>query len=369
MSLAESQPGQGSTAASTSQAGAAPLTGAPDQSHTLPSSPSTSATQTSGSAGGSFSNQVVVPSRGVTVLLYDNDPAFAAKTGVLIDRLASLNANSISLTIPLFQSGSIYATDIHMDSTRTPSLANLQTFIQAAHQRGMTVLLRPLLDDQNIGNGWRGVLAPSPRQAWYDNYLPILRQLATLGPSAGLDTLDVGSELLSLQTDTAEWTAIVADIRSHFSGAVTFSTNWDHAFPAFAPSLNFLSIDAFYPLYAPVNANVQQLVQAWQPWLTQAAQTRTAWGKPVVFTELGVTSQVGSFRQPWNWNNGQPVSMEAQRLYYQASCQAVRPYKIGMYWWAFYNLDPLSSPLTDASYDPEGKPAEGEIGRCYSAAG
>ena len=334
--------------------------------------PGTASELASGVGGGGFANQPLIPFRGVTVLLYGNDPSFATKTAVLLDRLAGLGAHSVSLTIPFFQSASVSATDVHMDPVVTPTLANLRIFIAAAHQRGMSVLLRPLLDDLNIQQAdnfqgqWRGTLNPQPRILWYGNYeTQVLLPLASLGASAGLDVLDVGSELQSLEGDTAAWLNVISHVRGVYSGALTFSTNWGHPFPAFGGSLNFLGIDAFYPLSAPVNANVAQLVAAWQPWLNQAAQIRTTWGKPVVFTELGTTSQVGSFVQPWNWNNHQPVSLETQRLYYQAACQAARPFKIGLFWWA-YNFDPLTSPSTDPGYDPQGKPAESEIARCYS---
>lgn len=37
----------------------------------------------------------------------------------------------------------------------------------------------------------------------------------------------------------------------------------------------------------------------------------------------------------------------------------------GMYWWE-YLLDPVASPTTDPGFDPQGKPADVEIGRCYA---
>jgi hypothetical protein len=326
--------------------------------------------------------------RGVTVLLYgygvsDTTTAatFAAKAAARLDHIRSIGAQSVSLTIPLFQSAlpqpSIGgSTDIHADTYRTPSPANVETFVQLAHQRGMTVLLRPLLDDQNLSAAscnadhtscpiWRGMIdAGASQGTWFANYQAALLLYATLGPEQ-VDVLDVGSEFDTLQSKYPDlWSNLIGVLRQSYAGALTYSSNWGNPYPSFWPLLDVLGIDAFFPLNAPNNATSAQLVQAWQQWLPQLAQLR---GKPVIFTEIGVTSQVGAYRLPWDWNPGTGLSLETQRLYYAASCAAV-PLHIGMYWWAYYNLDPLPSPLTDVSYDPEGKPAEAEISNCLRAA-
>ena len=236
----------------------------------------------------------------------------------------------------------------------------------------MAVLVRPLLDDQAIQladhyrGAWRGTLAPTSVSTWFSTYQSVLQQFATLGPSAGLDALDIGTEFDSLEGYTANWDAIINALRPNFSGPLTYSVNWDRSYPAFGFQLDFLGIDAFFPLNAPANASVAQLVQAWQPWLAKVAQTRAAYGKPLVFTEIAVPAVVAGWTQPWNWNSTLPISLESQRLYYQASCQAIRPLHIGTYWWAYYNLDPTASPSTDSGFDPYGKPAETELSHCYN---
>jgi glycosyl hydrolase family 113 len=316
--------------------------------------------------------------RGVTMLLYgnyDSDASYAGKVSAYLDHLKGLGVDSVSLTIPLFQSA-WNSVDPHPDPARTPSVGNVRSFVQQAHQRGISILLRPLIDDQNLYSAhWRGTIDPSPNQAaWFNTYKAVLQPYAALGPSDGLDVLDVGSELITLARKYPNWWALIIDqLKLTYHGAVTYSTNWDWAglpgssqpYPSFTTQLDFLSIDAFYPLNAPINATIAQLNAAWQPWLSKVAQLRAYYKKTVVFTELGVTSQVGAYRQPWVWNPNTGLSLEAQRRYYVASCAATRPYRLGLYWWAYYSLDAPSSPLTDPGYDPHGKPAEAEIGHCY----
>jgi hypothetical protein len=85
-----------------------------------------------------------------------------------------------------------------------------------------------------------------------------------------------------------------------------------------------------------------------------------------VLTELGTTSEPNSYLTPYNWNHGGKVSLEAQRRYYAAACQALKPVVSGMYWWVYYtNWFDKVQPDTDPGYQPAGKPAEQEITACY----
>jgi hypothetical protein len=65
------------------------------------------------------------------------------------------------------------------------------------------------------------------------------------------------------------------------------------------------------------------------------------------------------------YNSGAAANPQAQAAYYAAACQAIRPYHIGLYWWDYDGLDPLSAPSSNNGFSPYGKPAEDEMARCY----
>ena len=323
------------------------------------------------------SGQVVVGTRlshglpafqgGVIVYADGNDPALLANAKRLLDHLVTVKVNTVALAFPLYQT-SWTSTDVHADASKTPSDAFIKGFVDAAHQRDLAVLLRPLIDDTPLmqSGHWRGQLKPSDAGAWFASYKAELMSIATLAQGQGVEVLDIGTELNSLQTNTAAWLDLISAIRGVYSGQLTYSSNWDVAYPAFGSALDFASIDAFYPLSAPDNASVAQLVSAWQPWASQISQVHASLGKAVVLTELGTTSEVGSYRSPFNWQHGGHVSLEAQRAYYSASCQALKPIVAGMYWWVYYtNWFDKVVPASDPGYQPVGKPAEAEITACY----
>ena len=305
---------------------------------------------------------------GVIVYADGNDPGLLSDAERLLDHLVAIRVNSVALAFPLYQT-SWTSTDVHADAVKTPGDTFIQGFIAAAHERDLAVLLRPLIDDTPLMNAghWRGQLLPSSAGAWYASYKAMMLKYAGLAQAEGGEVLDIGTELSSLQTNTAAWTEMITAIRASYAGQLTYSSNWDVDYPAFGSALDFASVDAFYPLSAPNNASVAQIVSAWGAWTGKLTSIKSSLGKPVVLTELGTTSEPNSYQSPYKWTHGAKVSLEAQRRYYAASCQALKSLVGGMYWWVYYtNWFDKVTPETDPGYQPAGKPAEQQITACYS---
>ena len=259
-----------------------------------------------------------------------------------------------------------------------PTPTEIQSFITAAHQRGISVMVRPLMDDTNIiaatnGAQWRGTVSPTDPAAWFQNYLTTV--ILPYAGLSGIDMFDVGSELTTLGfTYPDRWSTLISTLRSTYQGErLTFSsTDWyglpgqSQPYPSFAPALDLIGVDAFFPMNGVTNGyDVGQLARAWQPWLSKMAQLGAYYHKPILFTEIGLASQCCTLTQPFVYHAGAAPNLPAQAAYYAAACQAIRPYKIGLYWWAYNALDPVASPTTDNSFTPYGKPAEQEMARCY----
>jgi hypothetical protein len=304
---------------------------------------------------------------GVIVYVDGNDPALLSDAQRLLDHLVAVKVNSVALVFPLYQS-SWTSTDVHADAVKTPGDAFLQGFIAAAHQRDLAVMVRPLIDDTPLmkAGHWRGNLQPSNPGAWYASYKALMLKYAGVAQAEGAEVFDIGTELSSLQNNTSAWLDMIAAIKAVYTGQLTYSINWGGPYPAFGSALDFASVDAFFPLSAPHGATVAQLVSAWQQWTPGLAQLQASVGKPLVLTELGTTSEPDSYRSPYDWHHGGGVSLEAQRRYYAASCQALKSLVGGMYWWVYYtNWFDKVQPETDPGYQPAGKPAEQEITACY----
>lgn len=304
---------------------------------------------------------------GVIVYADGTDPALLSNAQRLLDHLVAVKVNSVALVFPLYQS-SWTSSDVHADPSKTPTDEFLDGFIAAAHQRDLAVMVRPLIDDTPLmkAGHWRGQLQPSNPDAWYAAYKTLMVKYAGIAQAEDGEVFDIGTELSSLQNNTPPWLDLIAAVRVVYTGQLTYSNNWGGPYPAFGSALDFASVDAFYPLSAPHGASVAQLISAWQQWTPLLTQMQASLGKPVVLTELGTTSEPDSYRTPYDWHHGGGVSLEAQRRYYAASCQALKPLVGGMYWWVYYtNWFDKVQPASDPGYQPVGKPAEQEITACY----
>jgi len=317
---------------------------------------------------------------GITVTAY-TDPAFATKANGFLDHVSALGVNSLNMLV-WFQQSTNTSNDPHLASyTATPQ--QMQLLIAGAHQRGMSVMIRPIMDDGNIiaaspltgpnSGQWRGTVLPSDPTTWFNNYYNgIIYPYASLG---GIEAIDIGSELATLADQLpGRWISLISTLRSTFPAArLTYSsTDWiglpgqPQPYPGFATSLDLLGIDAFFRLDNVTNGYlISQLVRAWQAPLAKVAQLSGYYHKPIVFTELGLASQCCTLTQPFVYRSGAAPDMLAQARYYAAACQAIRPYHISLYWWDYDGLDPLASPLADNGFSPYGKPAEQEMARCY----
>lgn len=304
--------------------------------------------------------------KGITVVVYWNDEDFKATASGLLDRLAGLGIDHVSLVYPIFQEN-WRSVEVYADPEQTLSKENIKTFVSEAHRRGFKVMLRPLLDERSLlrDGKWRAEISPTDKAAWFQSYTRLILDYAALAEAEGVEIFSIGAELTSLEGETEQWNKLIASVRQSFSGQITYSSHQDiSATAGFWPQLDFIGVDAYPPLDVPVDASVEELVAAWQPVINKMRRSCRALGVPLVFTELGTRSQKGSHLQPWVWDHGTEVDLETQRRYYAASCQAASRLVVGIYWWAvFFNSQ--GDPHRDPGFNPIGKPAELEIAQCY----
>lgn len=311
---------------------------------------------------------------GMAVLLlpehYETEDELTWKTDELFSRLESLGVDAINLTWLIYTDG-VTGNRLY-DGARSPSLSAITLVAERAKDHGFTVGLRPILDEANIdarqdGTEWRGTLRPSDPSLWFANYRERMAEYAALGEAVGADYIVVGTELNSLEQHTEHWEDVINTVRSSYGGQVTYARNHDYYDDRFPwQQLDFMSVDAFFRLGGPREASVTELETLWERHVEEAVAFAKQYELPLVLTELGTTSQEGSHRKPWVWNHRTPLSMEAQRRFYEAACRVWSNRTDGIYWWyAPANPWAIVDPLHDYSFVPLGKPAEAEIQVCF----
>ncbi|HKF75075.1 MAG TPA: hypothetical protein VKF59_02965 [Candidatus Dormibacteraeota bacterium] len=301
---------------------------------------------------------------GFAIVAYGPQPPASGEYAQLLDRLVSLDVNSLSIVFPLYTDG-VRSDAVHA-GPNTPSDETLAFLIRQARARGFSVMLRPILDESVLAPDWRGDIQPRSPAAWFASYDPLILSYARLAQREGIDSLSVGTELTSMETYVSSWTGLIAQTRQVFSGQITYTFNFGATFQtALWAAVDFVSIDAYFPLdETPAAATAAQMAVDWQRWLAVVQGTNGPYHKSVVFTEVGLVPKTGAHLTPWNGAIGRPFDLNEQRSYYEATCSAVAPAVNGMYWWS--TGPTLPGALGPSDFNPLGRPAENVVRTCYA---
>ncbi len=306
--------------------------------------------------------------RAITVMVYGNDPYFELKARRLLNRLSGLGVTGVSMTVPIFTSG-LDANEVHIDPELTPSRQRILYFARAAHMRGMTVTLSPLLDERILARqgGWRGALQPSDGSAWFSDYAGLLSRFASIAERGAFEGLNVGTEFESLSRNP-RWRRVLRAVRDRYDGTVSYAMVGtrvlDPRLPWLLHNVDLVGINAWYQLELPDGARRPAISRELRPWIGAVDRFREALGKPITITETGSRSRAGAYRHPAREAPGKPVDLAAQARVYDAICRFSAEIDAdGLIWWAT-TPDPPADPASDRSFDPLGKPAEGEIRKC-----
>ena len=235
--------------------------------------------------------------------------------------------------------------------------------IQQSKAAGMRVDFMPQLWCPNCSHTWRGILQPTPRVAFYDNYRAFIDKYADLARSGGADAFVIGSEMNSTQKDDlgdgqgpgAPWRKVAAEAKQHFGGKITYDANWDTVEEVpFWDDLNidFISVSAYYPLLADDRPSVSDIKAAWtQPksddyhknisWLDHLSGLHTRTNKQILFGEVGYLSSTGAGERPYDPSNQREYSDAVQTNFYQALLETFQgqSWWAGAFWWEWYQDD------------------------------
>lgn len=289
--------------------------------------------------------------------------------GPSIEKLAELGVTHLSLPVYFFQD-SVHSVTLYPKPTdgATPEQHDLviRDIIGYAHRLGMQVFLVPIVDlDQTYDNEWRGTIAPTNWKKWFESYRAFLAHYARMADELGVEFFSVGTELVSTEGFTDEWLETIRSVRNQYHGQLTYSANWDHYQEvAFWSELDFLGVSGYFELVAFENPTIPELVRGWAPVKEALLAWRAKWQKPLLFVEIGYTSQDGSASQPWNYMAKAPVNLEEQRRLYEAMRLAWEnePHLAGLYLWVW---EPDRRGPQETGYTIAGKPAEDVVRDWY----
>jgi hypothetical protein len=247
----------------------------------------------------------------------------------------------------------------------------LGRLVSAAHDRGLRVMVRPLLDEANLrtgSGGWRGSIRPPKLKDWFRSYEQVLAPYLKAADAAQADEFVLATELTSLQREHDQWKAVARSASKTFPGTLSYTFNWDAADTQVVPEKGAVGLDLYFAVDLGPEATVEQLT---------AALTKQIMAKPkslrsvMVAQEVGIAAESDAYRHPWNWGspNVKKLNHDIQVNWFTAACEAVRRSGLdGIYFWMVdSSIDPAQvDPTTEGSAGFIGRPGEKAIERCFA---
>jgi hypothetical protein len=280
---------------------------------------------------------------------------------------ASLCPNYIGLFAIAYQDKKT-SSDPHRDPTRTASDESLRRAISQIHRMGMgVVLLTPLFPDDGT---WEGAIMPEDVQTWFEHWREILLHYATLAEETGVEVLLLGSELLTLDSQTDEWNKLILAIRSCYHGKLSYGVNFWASRKAYQRvremnqwrHLDYIGVTGYFELTSKANPSLKELEAAWhhdrneQDVIADLEKLSNEYGKTIVFWEIGYFSRAGTNTYPWNYPRPSEVDEKEQADCWDAFLKVVRENE----WFKGYGIyaEQVGLPANPPGYSVLGKLAE-----------
>jgi len=258
----------------------------------------------------------------------------------------------------------INSTEIH-PSYNTPSNSSVIQVINTCHELGMKVMLKPMVDP--LDGNWRGYIPVSAE--WFASYTNFIGFWAEFSQENKVDMLCVGCEFNSNDGQTASWENVTAAVRQRYSGPITYAANWDvYQNVHWWDSMDYVGIDAYFPLTNKNNPTVEELKAGWNFWAEKMASWQATVNKPIIFTEIGYRSADGTNEAPYNYLMSAPPDLQEQVDCYNATFQTFsdKNWFYGFYWWN-WETNPSAGGNSDTGYTPQNKPVESLITSRYAS--
>jgi PKD repeat protein len=286
----------------------------------------------------------------------------SANSNESLSRLGLTNTEWVAICVFWYQDTASSTRIYPVDSS--PSNSSVAKAISTVHKLGMKVMLKPMVDPRN--GVWRGEIPPS--DAWFQSYTNFINFWAEFSQENKVDMLCIGCEFNANDGQTASWQNITAGVRERYSGPITYAANWDHYQNVhWWNSLDYVGIDAYFPLTNVNDPTVEELKAGWGAWVNAIASWQATVNKPITFTEIGYLSAEGTNKAPWNYVSSSPVDLQEQVNCYNATFQAFynKSWFYGFYWWN-WETKPSAGGNWSIDYTPQNKPVQNLIASWYA---
>lgn len=241
---------------------------------------------------------------------------------------------------------------------------------QYLHNNGIKVMIKPQIW---VWKGtFTGTIKMNSEEDWKEleaSYSKFIMEYARIAQKVKAEVLCIGTELHRFVANRPQyWNQLIADVRKVYKGKLTYAENWDtFAKVPFWNQLDFIGIDAYFPLSDVKTPSVAQLRAGWKKHRPIIQKVQATNKIPVLFTEYGYRSVDYTAKEPWNFTKNAGVNMKAQNNALEALYAEFwnEPWFAGGFLWKWFVNHKKAGGLKDNRFTPQNKPAETLISEFY----
>ena len=184
------------------------------------------------------------------------------------------------------------------------------------------------------------------------------------------DILCIGTELEKFVMQRPKyWQKLIVEIRKIYKGKLTYAANWDEfKRVSFWNEIDFIGVDAYFPLSDKKSPTVQELEIGWIPHKEEIIKIQKQFNKPILFTEFGYRSVDFNAIKPWDYSRVEgSVNLQAQVNGLQAIHNQFwkEDWFAGGFVWKWFHKHDEVGGKTNNRFTPQNKPAEDLIRKLY----
>jgi hypothetical protein len=243
--------------------------------------------------------------------------------------------------------------------------------VDLAKEKGLKVMLKPQV---YVPGSWTGALDYSAEDwaIWEKAYEDYILPMAEMAQEKNVDLFCIGTEFkIGVQKREQFWRDLTKKVRARFDGKLVYAANWDeYEIVPFWDAVDYIGVNAYFPLSDEETPNVKSLQKAWKPILNQLRSFAQTQNRPVLFTEFGYLSVDKCAHKTWELEK----NIRSRSINEQAQANALdalfatfwnEPFWAGGFLWKWFPNRRGHEGYFDRDYTPQGKQAEVTLKHWY----
>jgi len=289
-----------------------------------------------------------------------------------IDPIVNLNANYAAV-MPFGFIRDLEHPEVIFDNERQwfgETREGVKQYIEALKKQHIKIMMKPQIW---VWRGeFTGLIKMKTEDEWQqleNTYSNFILEYAQVAQETRVELFCIGTELENFVVNRPEfWIQLISKLRMVYKGKLTYAANWnEYKNVSFWGQLDYIGIDAYFPLSDKQTPTVEDCKEGWQVHKTEIKAYSDRFDKPIIFTEFGYRSIDFTAKAPWKTDRDKDlVNLDAQLNATKALFEEFWNEKwfAGGFIWKWFHNHEKAGGDDDNQFTPQNKPVE-EIVRTY----